>query len=179
MTAKALPSEWEKLPHFGRVKKAIEVGRHSRTDAASSALLRSLQGGGFTERLLAAYAGHGSRDSSALLESAADRSRSISRVAIKVLTSVGDDDSLHTLLLSLPPRRTAKLLLSLRHSRAETVDRFISERAEAKDTTVWLGSFAMLSMPRTCPGRAWRHSVAWCSPCCRSIRSGRSNNSQS
>jgi hypothetical protein len=61
-----LPAEWEVLSHSARVRKAVEVGRHSRSDATAARLLRDWSAGGFTQRLLATFACHGSRDAAAL-----------------------------------------------------------------------------------------------------------------
>src|SRR5687767_8763959 len=101
----ALPAEWEALSHSARVRKAVEVGKQSRTDAKAAKLLREWRTeGGFTQRLLATFAGHGSRDSAALVALTADPSRLIARVALSVLSDVGDDDSLLAALRTLPPR---------------------------------------------------------------------------
>jgi hypothetical protein len=144
----ALPAEWEALSHSARVRKAVEVGKQSRADAAAARLLREWRAGGFTQRLLATFACHGSRDSAALLALTADPSRTIARVALSVLCDVGDDDSLLTALRALSPRRAAKALFWLRRPRPGVVDRFVGERANEADATAWplvpLGSGAVL-----------------------------------
>ena len=143
-----LPDEWEGLPHSGRVWKAVEVGRWSRSDAAAAQLLRDWSSGGFTQRLLATFACHGSRDSAALLPLTADLSRTIARIAISVLCDVGDDDSLLAALRDLPPRRAAKALSWLRRPRPGVVDRFVAGRAVQGDVAAWqlvpFGSSAVL-----------------------------------
>ena len=143
-----LPAEREALSHSARVRKAVEVGRQSRSDAAAAWLLRDWRTGGFTQRLLAIFACHGSRDSAALLTLTADPSRAIARVALSVLCDVGDDNSLLAALRDLPPRRAAKALFWLRRSRPDVTDRFVTERAAAGDPTAWplvpLGSPAVL-----------------------------------
>jgi hypothetical protein len=107
MDSGGLPAEWEALSHSARVRKAVELGRQSRSHATAARLLREWGAGGFTQRLLATFACHGSRDSAALLALTADPSRTVARVAISVLCDVGDDDSLLTALRALPPRRAA------------------------------------------------------------------------
>lgn len=58
----ALPAEWEALSHSARVRKAVEVGRQSRTDAKAARMLREWRAErGFTQLLLATVACHGSR----------------------------------------------------------------------------------------------------------------------
>src|SRR5262249_6675490 len=69
-------------------------------------------------------------------------------VALSVMCSVGDDDSLVAALLALPPRRAAKVLVRLRRPRPNVVDRFVNERVGEGDATAWplvpLGSTAVL-----------------------------------
>ena len=149
MAEDELPTGWEALPHSARVRKAIELGRRSRSDAAAAQQLRDwAASGGFTLRLLAAFAGHGSRDSAAILALTGDRSRIISRVALTVLCHIGDDDSLLKALRDLPPLRLGRTLFRLRRRRPAVVDRFIAERADAGDGAAWplvpLGSAAVL-----------------------------------
>jgi hypothetical protein len=148
MASDGLPAEWEALPHSGRVRKAVEVGRRSRTDGDAARLLRDWRTGGFTQRLLATFACHGSRDSAALLALTADPSRTIARMALSVLCDVGDDDSLLAALRALPPKRAAKALFWLCRPRPGVVDRFVSALASEDDATAWplvpLGSAAVL-----------------------------------
>jgi hypothetical protein len=148
MASGGLPAEWEALSHSARVRKAVEVGRQSRSDATAARLLRDWRAGGFTQRLLAAFAGHGSRDSAALLALTADPSRTVARVALAVLCDAGDDDSLLAALRALPPRRAAKALFWLRRPRPNVVDRFVTERAAEGGAVAWplvpLGSAAVL-----------------------------------
>ena len=144
----ALPTEWEALAHSARVRKAVEVGRQSRTDAGAARLLREWRAGGFTQRLLATFACHGSRDSAALVAMTADPSRLIARVALSVLCDAGDEESLLAALRAIPPKRAAKALFWLRRGQPSVVDRFVTERAGAGDATalplVPLGSAAVL-----------------------------------
>jgi hypothetical protein len=148
MAKDGLPAEWEAIPHPRRVRKAIEVGRLSRADLKSAALLRHWRAGGFTQRLLATYACGGSRDSAALLVLTADPSRTIAQIAFSILCEVGDDESLLSALRTLPHKRVAKALFRLRRQRPSVVDRFVSERAGTNDATAWplvpLGSAAVL-----------------------------------
>ena len=143
-----LPPEWEALSHSARIRKAIEVGRGSRSDASAGRLLRDWGSGGFTQRLLATYACHGSRDSAALLTLTADPSRTIARVAMSVMCDVGDEDDLLAALRNLPTKRADRALFRLRRPRQGVVDRFVSERAAEGDVTAWplvpLGSSAVL-----------------------------------
>jgi hypothetical protein len=149
MANRELPAEWEELSHSARVRKAVEVGTRARTDAQAARLLREWRAGGFTRRLLATFACHGSRDSAALVAMSADPSRLIARVALSVLCDVGDDDSLLAALRTLPPRRAAKALFWLQRPRPHVVDRFVTERATVGDATAWplvpLGSAAVLN----------------------------------
>ena len=108
MAKGGLPAAWEAIPHSARVRKAVEVGRQSRSEPGAARLLRGLRSGGFTQRLLAAFAGHGSRDSAALLAQTTDPSRTVARVALAVLCDVGDEDSLLAALRALSPRYAAK-----------------------------------------------------------------------
>lgn len=145
----ALPAEWEELSHSARVRKAVEVGKQSRTDAKAARMLREWRTeGGFTQRLLATFACHGSRDSAALVALTADPSRLIARVALSTLCDVGDADSLLAALRALPTKRAAKALFWLRRPRPDVVDRFVTECAGAGDATAWplvpLGSAAVL-----------------------------------
>jgi hypothetical protein len=148
MANRGLPVEWEALSHSARVRKAVEVGRQSRSDAAAARLLRDWSSGGFTQRLLATFACHGSRDFAALLTLTTDPSRTIARVAISVMCDVGDDDSLLAALRDLPPRRAAKALFRLRRRRPDAIDRFVAERAAEGNVTAWplvpIGSSAVL-----------------------------------
>lgn len=132
-----LPPEWEALSHSARIRKAIEVGRESRSDATAARLLRDWGSGGFTQRLLATFACHGSRDSATLLTLTADPSRTIARAAMSVMCNVGDDDDLLTALRNLPAKRTERALFRLRRPRQGVVDRFISERAAEGDGIAW------------------------------------------
>jgi hypothetical protein len=104
--------------------------------------------GGFTQRLLATFACHGSRDSAALVALCADPSRIISHFAFAGLCLVGDDDSVLAVLRTLPAKRAARALFRLGRSRPGVVDRFVTDLAEAGDVTVWplipLGSAAVL-----------------------------------
>jgi hypothetical protein len=45
-----LPAEWDALPHPARVRKAVEIGRHSRSDAGAARLLGEWRSAGFTQR---------------------------------------------------------------------------------------------------------------------------------
>jgi hypothetical protein len=148
MASGGLPAEWEALSHSARVRKAVELGRQSRSDATAARLLRDWRAGGFTQRLLATFACHGSRDSAALLALTADPSRTVARVALSVLCDVGDDDSLRAALRALPPKRAARALFWLRRPRPNVVDRFVAERAAEGDASAWplvpLGSAAVL-----------------------------------
>ncbi|MBN9521188.1 hypothetical protein J0H58_22150 [bacterium] len=143
-----LPAEWEGLPYSARVRKAVEVGRQSLSDAKAARLLREWRAGGFTQRLLAALACHGSRDSATLLALTADPSRTVARTALAVLCAVGGDDGLVAALRALPPRRAAQVLFRLRHRRPNVVDRFATERAAEGDAAAWplvpLGSAVVL-----------------------------------
>ncbi|HEY1188911.1 MAG TPA: hypothetical protein VGE74_14750, partial [Gemmata sp.] len=144
----ALPANWEALSHSARVRKAIEVGKQSRAEAGAARLLNEWRAGGFTQRLLATFAGYGSRDSTALARLAADPSRLIARAALAVLCGVGDDGSLLDALRALPPKRAARVLFGLLPSRSNAVDRFVTERAEEGDASAWplvpLGSAPVL-----------------------------------
>ncbi|WP_165245528.1 hypothetical protein [Paludisphaera soli] len=148
MTNGGLPIEWESISHSARVRKAVEVGRRSRSDPSAARLLRDWSSGGFTQRLLATFACHGSRDPAVLLTMAADPSRTIARIAVSVLCDVGDDDSLLAALRDVPPRRAARALFRLRSSRPDVVDRLVTERATEGDVDAWplvaLGSSAVL-----------------------------------
>jgi hypothetical protein len=138
MANEALPAEWEVLPFAARVRKAVEVGRQSRTDAAAAEMLAVWRTeGGFTQRLLAAFACHGSRDTAALVALTNDPSRVISSVAVSALCYVGDDDSLLTTLRALPPKRAARLLPRLRRTRQGVIDRFVAGRAGEDDPVAW------------------------------------------
>src|SRR5262249_24582582 len=117
MANDGLPAEWEALSHSARVRKAVEVGRQSRSGATAAKLLGDWRTGGFTQRLLATFACHGSRDSAALLALTADPSRAIACVALAVLCDVGDDNSLLAALRDVPPRRAATALFWLRRPR--------------------------------------------------------------
>jgi len=111
-------------------------------------MLREWRSGGFTQRLLAAFACHGSRDSTTLTELIADPSRTIARVALSVLCAVGNDDALLAALLMLPPKRATKALFWLRRRRPNVVDRFVTELATEGDAAAWplipIGSPAVL-----------------------------------
>src|SRR5262245_58382737 len=148
MANSGLPAEWEARSHAARVRKAVEIGRQSWADAEAARLLRDWRAGGFTQRLLATFACHGSRDSAALLALTADPSRTIARVALSVLCDVGDDDSLLAALRALPLRRAAKVLFWLRRSRPRVVDSCVSQRAAEGEAAVWplvpLGSAVVL-----------------------------------
>lgn len=148
MAKGALPAEWETLPHSARVRRAVEMGRRSQTEPETARILREWRTGGFTQRLLAAFACHGSRDSTALVELIADPSRTIARVALSVLCDVGNDDALLAAILTLPPKRATKTLFWLRRRRPNVVDRFVTERATEGDAAVWplipLGSTTVL-----------------------------------
>ena len=149
MVNSGLPAEWEALSHSARVRKAVEVGRQSRSDTTAAQLLSDWGSGGFTQRLLTSFAGHGSRDSAALLALIADPFRSIARVAMSVLCDVGDEDSLLAALRELSTRRAARALFRLRRPRPGVVDRFVAERAAEGDGRAWplvpLGSPAVLN----------------------------------
>ena len=132
-----LTAEREALSHSARVRKAIEVGRESRSDISAARLLRDWASGGFTQRLLATFVCHGSRDSASLLALAADPSRSIARLALSVLCDVGDDDSVLVALRSLPIKLTARAHFRLGRSRRGVVDRFVDERAAVGDVAAW------------------------------------------
>src|SRR5262245_3566304 len=136
MANEALPAELESLSHSARVRRAVELGRQARTDSQAAQVLREWRAGGFTLRLLSAFACHGSRDSLALAELAGDESRTVARVAISVLCDVGDDETLLAVLRTLPSRRAAKLLFWLRR-RPKVVDRFVTERADEGDMNAW------------------------------------------
>jgi hypothetical protein len=132
-----LPAEWEAMSHSARVRKAVEVGKKSRTDAKAERLLRDWRTGGFTQRLLATFACHGSRDSAALVVMTADPSRMIARIALSVLCDVGDDNSLLAALRAIAPKQAAKALFWLGRRRLRVVDHFVTERAEANDASAW------------------------------------------
>lgn len=148
MASEGLPAEWEAIHHSIRVRKAVELGRQSRSDLTAARLLSNWRVSGFTQRLLATYACHGSRDSAALLALTADPSRTVARVALSVLCDVGDDDSLITALRALPQKHAAKLLFWLRRTRQNMVDRYVAERAAECNAAAWalvpLGSVAVL-----------------------------------
>jgi hypothetical protein len=148
MAKRGLPAEWESIPHSTRARKAVELGRQSRTDESAARLLRDWRSGGFTQRLLAAIACQGSRDSAALLALTADPSRTVARFALAMMCDVGDDDSLLAALRALPPRLATEALFRIRRPRPGVVDRFVAERAAEGDATAWplvpLGSAAVL-----------------------------------
>jgi hypothetical protein len=137
MTRDVLPAELESVPHSGRVRRAVELGRRSRTDPEAAAILRAWAGGGFTQRLLAAYACHGSRDAAALAGFCADHSRIVSHTALRILRDVGDDDTRLAVLRALPPRRLYAVLLRLRSGHPAVVDRFIDELAAGGSDDAW------------------------------------------
>lgn len=128
MANDGLPAEWEALSHSARIRKAVEVGRQSRSDFAAARLLRDWRTGGFTQRLLATFACHGSRDSATLLVLNADPSRTIARLALSVLCDVGDDNSFLSALRDLPSRRAGRALFWIRRQRPDVIDRFVTER---------------------------------------------------
>lgn len=148
MNSGELPAEWELISHVARVRRAVELGRQSRSEPTAARLLSELRTGGFTQRLMSAFACHGSRDSAVLLALTADPSRTIARVAFSVMCDVGDDDSLLAALRSLPAKRAARALSGLRRPRPQVVDRFVAERAAEGDAAAWplvpLGSAAVL-----------------------------------
>jgi hypothetical protein len=128
-------------------------------------MLREWRAGGFTQRLLAVFACHGSRDSTALAELAADASRKIARAAVAVLCDVGDDETLLAALRALPLRRVAVTLFWLHRKRQKVVDRFLTQVADAGEKAAWplvpLGSAAILdryfALAAECGGNVfWR-----------------------
>lgn len=144
----ALPPDWEALAHSARVRRAVEVGRRSLADPASAQLLREWRAGGFTQRLLATFACHGSRDVAALVALITDPSRLISRIALSVLSRVADAEALLTALRTLSPRRLTKALARLRRTQPDVVDRFITALADEGAADAWplvpLGSAAIV-----------------------------------
>ncbi len=137
MMNRALPAEMESLPHSGRVRRAVEIGRRSRSDPEAARLLRDWREGGFTQRLLAAFACHGSRDGAALVALCADPSRTVARAALGILCDVGDDETLLAALHALPARGAVKALFWSRRRRQGVVDRYVAARAEAGDEAAW------------------------------------------
>ena len=148
MANEGSPAGWEALSHSARVRRAVEVGRQARGDASAAQLLLDWSSGGFTQRILAAFACYGSRNSAMLRSLTADASRSVARIAMLVLCHVGDDDSLLAALRDLPPQRVARVLLKLRRARPEIVDRCLADRLAKGDHAIWplvpLGSAAVL-----------------------------------
>jgi hypothetical protein len=144
----ALPDGLESLSHSGRVRRAVEVGRQSRTDAEAARTLRQWREGGFTLRLLSAFACHGSRDPAALIDLLADPSRTIARTALAVLCDIGEDDALLAALRQLPARAAVRALYWIRRRRQGVVDRYVLGLADSGDEDAWplapLGSEAAL-----------------------------------
>ncbi len=137
MSNAAAPIDLEGLSHSARVRKAVELGRQARSDPDAARLLVGWQTGGFTHRLLATMACHGSRDVAALVALCGDPSRTIASLALASLTRVGDDASLVAVLRTLPARRLARTLSRLRRRRPNVVDAVITERLAGGDPAAW------------------------------------------
>ena len=148
MAKETVAADFETMSYSARVRFAVELGRKSRTNPKTARLLKGWQSGGFSLRLLSAFACCGSRDSATLAMLTADPSRTISHTALILLCNVGDDDTLLAVLKAIPPRIAARALFKLRHKRPIVVDRFVADRAMAGDSTAWmlvpLGSDAIL-----------------------------------
>jgi hypothetical protein len=136
MTVEELLEELEGLPHAGRVRAMIALGR--RHDIESRALLAQLSAGRFYERYLALYACFGTRESAPVLAAIADRSRILRGLAAQLVPLVCTREEIAQALDAAPAGARLTLLWRLRkRGPAQTqavVDAFLERLAAAADS---------------------------------------------
>lgn len=134
MNPNKLVRQLESLTHDERMRRMIEVGRRIATDSSTTAILDSLEFGGFYERLLALQSCYGSGDSARVLRALNDPSRTIRTRAIALLALLGDDSQILTALDTLPFKLRRSLLRSLlKRRRRAIVDTFLDRLASEND----------------------------------------------
>ena len=131
MTVGELLQALETLPHTGRVRTMIDLGR--RKDAESQALIATLEAGGFYERFMALYACFGSQDREHVLRALADQSRIIRGLALRLLPLVCDDEQLQQTLNTAQAELYLPLLWKLRQRKQQAAIDALLERLAAQD----------------------------------------------
>jgi hypothetical protein len=135
MTLEELLEELEGLPHAGRVRAMIALGR--RQDDESRALLTQLGTGDFYERYLALYACFGGREAAPVLAAIGDRSRILRGLAVQLVPLVCTSEEIAQALDIAPANARRALLWRLRkRSPAEAqavVDAFLERLAATED----------------------------------------------
>src|SRR5437016_1446481 len=134
LTAEQLLAELEPLAHHQRVRRMVELGRASTRDAAVASLLDTLERGGFYERWMALHACFGSGDGERALRGVSDPSRTIRRLAMRLIALAADDaQALAALRRATPSLLRPLLRLLARRRRRGPIDAFLAALAEAGD----------------------------------------------
>ncbi|MFO0865013.1 MAG: hypothetical protein U0744_10240 [Gemmataceae bacterium] len=132
MNVNAILADLEANHHDERVRKVIDLGVKSRTNARIRAALLKLEQGDWYSRHLAVVAIGGSEDCEAALRLSKDASISIAAKARKQLARFGADEQIVQTLDALPLRLRRGFLQTLRkRDRLTAIDAFL--RGEAKE----------------------------------------------
>jgi hypothetical protein len=132
-----LVSQLLALPHVKRIRRLIEVGAQSLHKPELSALLTAWEKGDWQERQWSLFACWGSKENARLARLVYDPSRSVSNLAIKLLASMGQDEQITQVLLTLPHRRCRKLLVYLRRCRRTApIESFVHELKARGDSAI-------------------------------------------
>ena len=92
MHLKSLLQELERLPHSGRMRRMVEVGRQAASDRSASETLAELSRGGVFQRTLALQACYGSRDGECVVRALEDPSRLARGLAVQLVAELCDDE---------------------------------------------------------------------------------------
>ena len=134
MTPKQLLQECEKLPHSGRTRRMVELGRQATNDSSIEATLIAFAQGDVYQRTLAIQACHGSRNSAQALRALSDPSRSVRSLALGLAIAICSDDEVLTALDKLPfdMRIVLSRRLHKRH-RYTPIDKYLETLASHKN----------------------------------------------
>src|SRR6266478_4430638 len=92
MRLKSLMKELKALPHAGRMRRMVEVGRQAASDRSVRETLDEMSLGGVFQRAMALQACYGSRDGQRVVQALQDPSRLIRGLAVTLVPEVCDDD---------------------------------------------------------------------------------------
>lgn len=127
MTIQPLLDALETMTHHDRMLHMVKLGMESRQNSGAAGQLDELARGSTYERMLAAMACAGSRDSRMLLAHVNDVSRVVRGVAISLVASVCDDaETLQALVLVSGKSRLTLMQRLRRAKRQSVIDTFIA-----------------------------------------------------
>jgi hypothetical protein len=130
MSVEQYPQQLEPLTYQDRVRRMIELGRQSKTDAQANDVLDALEKGDFSDRILALHSCYGSYDGARALCAFGNVSQGVRSLAITLLVLVASDTQVQVALNNATFKQRRYLLKRLlRRRRQSCIDTFINQLA--------------------------------------------------